>query len=136
MERDSNFDENDTIGNNNDVVGANGVIDDTELHNLDENDNCGIQENDDEPLSNVPVTSKNQKEKQPQEYTWRKIDFDILGDIDFKPVTIHPNLDISQTHYDYFRYFKKMKCFQKWLIKQINTPHRKLLNQSTLTQTN
>ena len=43
LERDSNFDENDTIGNNNDVVGANGVIDDTELHNLDENDNCGIQ---------------------------------------------------------------------------------------------
>ena len=95
LESDSDFDKIDTIGNNSDEVGANIVIDDTEIPNLHENEHPDIPGNDDDPLLAVPVTSENVKEKQPQEYRCRKVDFDITVDIDFKPVTINSNRDIS-----------------------------------------
>ena len=101
MESDSNFDEIDAIGNNSDEVGANVIFDDTELHNLYQNEGSDIPGNDDEPVPTVPVTFKNVKEKQPQECRWRKIDFDITEDIDFKPVTINPDPNISRTTFDY-----------------------------------
>ena len=88
MEIDSYFDETDAIEN--DEVEANIIIDDNELHNfekkiddnelhnLDENGDSDIPRNNDEPLPTLPETSKNVEEKQPQEYRWPKIDFDIL----------------------------------------------------------
>ena len=51
------------------------------------------------------MTSKIEKEKQPQEYRWDKIDFDTPEDIYLKLVTINPDPDILWTPYDYFKYF-------------------------------
>ena len=78
LESNSNVDEIDATENNSDKVGANFTIDDNGLHNLDENKDSDIPENDDELLSNVPVISKDEKEKEPQEYGWCKINIDTM----------------------------------------------------------
>ena len=64
---DSDFDENDTIEKNIDEVSGNVIINDLELQNLVENENSAIPENY-KSLSDIPATSKNEKEKQRQEY--------------------------------------------------------------------
>ena len=64
---DSDFDENDTIEKNIDEVSGNVIINDLELQNLVENENSTIPENY-KSLSDIPATSKKEKEKQPQEY--------------------------------------------------------------------
>ena len=64
---DSDFEENDTIEKNIDEVSGNGIINDLELQNLVENENSAIPENY-KSLSDIPPTSKNEKEKQSQEY--------------------------------------------------------------------
>lgn len=78
LESNSNVDEIDTTENNSDKVGANFTIDDNGLHNLDENKDSDIPENDDELLSNVPIISKDEKEKEPQECRWCKINIDTM----------------------------------------------------------
>ena len=64
---DSDFEENDTIEKNIDEVSGNVIINDLELQNLVENENYAIPENY-KSLSDIPATSKNEKEKQLQEY--------------------------------------------------------------------
>lgn len=49
LESDWDFDEIEKIGSNSDEVAANVVIDDTESHNLHENEDSDIPENDDDP---------------------------------------------------------------------------------------
>lgn len=109
LESDSGFYETDTLGNNSDEIGANLKIDDTELHNLDENKDPDIPGNDDNPLWIFPVTSKNENEKQPQEYRCCKTD--ILEDVDIKHVIINTDPDILRIFYDYFKYFINDEMF-------------------------
>ena len=78
LESNSSVDEIVATENNSDKVGANFTIDDNGLHNLDENKDSDIPENDNELLSNVPVISKDKKEKEPQEYRWCKINTDTM----------------------------------------------------------
>lgn len=78
LESNSSVDEIVATENNSDKVGANFTIDDNGLHNLDENKDSDIPENDNELLSNVPVISKDKKEKEPQEYRWCKINIDTM----------------------------------------------------------
>ena len=78
LESNSNVDEIDATEYNSYKVGANFTIDDNGLYNLDQNKDSDIPENDDELLSNVPVISKDEKEKQPQEYRWCKINIDAM----------------------------------------------------------
>ena len=78
LESNSNVDEIDATEYNSDKVGANFTIDNNELHNLDENKDSDIPENDDELLSNVPVISKDEKEKELQKYRWCKINIDTM----------------------------------------------------------
>lgn len=78
LESNSSVDEIVATENNSDKVGANFTIDDNGLYNLDENKDSDIPENDNELLSNVPVISKDKKEKEPQEYRWCKINIDTM----------------------------------------------------------